>query len=335
MKRMTVGVLAGVMTLAVCDAWAQTRPQTVALEKGWNAVWLEVQPTNASVTAFFAGMPVDIVAAYTLPVSEAQFVKNTAVNVQTLAGWNVWYAPYRADAPLTRLDMLAVNTGYLIHALDAVTLTFSGEVVAERIRWTPNSYNLVGFPVAARGGPTFSEFFQGPAAHNHNKIYRLVNGGWRQVLNPANETLRSGEAFWVYCDGASDFQGPLSVKASSTLGLVLGDATKGSIEFRNASAHPLAFSLEQVPEAGKAALPLASVIMMPSSNTIAMVDMPIDFPDGTWVQDFPAFDAGKGMTLPVMLRVGDVKPGTYSGLLKITTDLGTETWLPVRANREI
>ena len=314
---------------------AQTcRTQTLDLASGWNAVWLEVAPEADSPAALFDGKPVDIVAAYTLPVSEAQFAKNTAVNMQALAGWNVWYAPHRADASLSRLGRLSANAGYLVHALEATTLSVRGEVLPEQVRWTPNRFSFVGFSVAAAGAPTFKQFFQGSPAHNHNKIYRLANGVWRQVLQPDAEMLRSGEAFWIYSEGASAYQGPLSVKGNSSLGLVLADSVKGNVVFRNATPHPLAFALEQVTADGQAGIPLAAVISVAVSNMIGRVDAPVDFPDGAWRQDFPAFAAGGGLTLPLVLRVSDLPPGEHSGLLKVTTDLGTETWLPVRASRE-
>lgn len=334
MKRVIMS-LSCALALATQGVWAQTRTQTIPLVKGWNAVWLEVQPTNSALAAVFAGVPADIVAAYTLPVSEAQFVQNTAVNVQTLAGWNVWYAPYRADAPLTQLTRVGANTGYLIHALDDAVLAVRGEVPGEAaVRWTPGRFNLVGFPVADPGGPTFKQFFSGSPAHNHTKIYRLADGAWRQVLAPDSETLRSGEAFWIYCDGTSDYQGPLSVKVNSVAGLVLAGALKGEIEFRNATTHPLGFSLEQVLADGAAGLPLAAVVKVAVSNHVGLAEAPVDFPDGAWTQAFPEYDAGKGVTLPFALRVKDIQPGQHTGLLKVTTDLGTETWVPVRASRE-
>ncbi len=310
---------------------AQMRTQTVALEKGWNAVWLEVQPEFTAPLDIFGELPVDIVAGYVTPVSESQFVKNKAVNLQSLSGWNVWYAPHRADAPLSRLQQLNANTGYLVHALEPATLTVRGEATGARIRWTPNRFNLVGFSVAERGGPTFRQFFQGSAAHNHNKIYRLANGVWRQVLNPDSEAFRSGEAFWMYCNGSSDYQGPLLVKANSPLGLALNGSSKSNLEFRNMSPHPLAFTLEQVAAEGNAALPLAAVIKSVVTNTVGLVDTPVDLPDH---QAFPGFNAGEGMTLPVTLRVAEMQPGSYAGLLKVTTDLGAEVWVPVQAVRE-
>jgi len=320
--------------LALVSSAAPMRTQTVALSAGWNAVWLEVAPEQDSPSVLFAGKPVDIVAAYALPVSEAQFAKNKTVNMQSLAGWKVWYAPHRADASLSRLGRLSPHTGYLIHALSAVTLSIKGEVVAGEVQWTPNRFSLVGFSVAGSAAPTFKQFFQGSTAHNHNKVYRLKEGTWRQVLQLDAETLRSGEAFWIYSDGPSVYQGPLSVKANGSLGLVLGNSDKGSVAFRNETPHPLAFTLSLVTDEGNTALPLAAVVSVLCSNALGKVDAPVNFPDGGWTQTFPAFEPGAGLTLPMVLRMRDVQPGSYSGLLKVTTDLGTETWLPVRATRE-
>ena len=52
MKRaiVTMAVAAALMALG---AQAQTRTQSVPLAKGWNAVWLEVEPEVASPTELF------------------------------------------------------------------------------------------------------------------------------------------------------------------------------------------------------------------------------------------------------------------------------------------
>jgi len=325
MMSMAVAIMLG------APVFAQMRTQTVTLEKGWNAVWLEVQPENPWLDEIFADLPVDIVAGYVQPVSAAQFAKSTAVNLQTLAGWNVWYAPRRADAPLSRLQRFTANVGYLLHTLEPVTLTVRGTVPGAEVRWTPNRFNLVGFPVAAQGGPSFRQFFEGSKAHNHNKIYRLVDGTWRQVLNTDAEAMRPGEAFWIYCDSGSDFQGPLSVTANASVGLMLNGAVPATLTFRNVTAHPLSVMLALVTEEDNAALPMAAVIRTAVPDTAGLVEMPIDFPAGAWTQAFPALEAGDGVTLPLALRIKELQRGSYTGLLKVTTDLGTETWVPVRA----
>lgn len=320
--------------LVAPGAGAQTRTQAVSLAQGWNAVWLDVEPEVASPAALFAGKPVDIVAGYTLPVSEAQFAKSTAVNVQTLAGWTVWFAPHRSDAPLSRLGRLTGCKGYLIHALEPAMLEIRGEVRMADVRWTPDCYNLVGFPVQTPGGPTFKQFFKGSPAHNHNKIYRLVDGTWRQVLAPDAEAMRAGEAFWIYCDGASDYPGPLQVLTSAKLGIHLTEAGTCNISFLNRTDHPLAFTLEQV-TAGNCDVPMSALLAVFKDNVVGKAgNAPVDFPAGAWTQEFPEYEAGSGVTLPLALRPQGLAKGTYASLLKVVTDLGSVTYVPVTASKE-
>lgn len=316
------------------EARSQAQSQAVSLAKGWNAVWLEVEPEVASPAELFEGKPVDIVAAYTLPVSEAQFAKSTAVNVQTLAGWNVWYAPHRADAPLSRLGRLTGNKGYLIHALEPAALEVRGVVQLADVCWTPDCYNLAGFSVQTPGGPTFKQFFQGSPAHDHSKIYRLVNGTWRQVLAPDAETMRSGEAFWIYCDGASDYPGPLQVSSSAKVGVYLTETGTCNVSFLNRTVHPLAFTLEQV-TAGNGDVPMSALVTTYKDNAVGKAgNAPVDFPAGAWSQVFPEYEAGTGVTLPLALRPQGLAKGTYTSLLKVTTDLGSVTYVPVTALKE-
>jgi hypothetical protein len=325
------------MMLAAGVAAAQERTQTVALAKGWNAVWLEVQPADATPAAVVAGLPVDIVAGYVLPVSQAQFVKNTVVNMQTLAGWNVWYAPHRADAPLSRLHQMSADMGYLVHALEAAVVNVRGTVSGAELKWTPSRFNLVGFTVAPQGGPTFRQLFEASSAHNHNKIYRLANGVWRQVLAPDAEAPRPGEAFWVWSEGGSSYQGPLLAKGNSPMGVVLADGSQGELTLGNASKYPLAFTLSLVVDDANAEIPMSAVIKVVAPNVtglLGLADAPVDFPGGAWTQAFPEYLPGDGVALPLTLRLKDMLPGKYSGLLKVKTDVGTETWIPVHATKE-
>ncbi|MDD2459538.1 MAG: hypothetical protein WC328_00905 [Kiritimatiellia bacterium] len=333
MKRSLI-ILAAVAVLGSPAARAQSRTQTVSLSKGWNAVWLEVEPDVADPAAVFEGTPIDRVAAYTLPASEAQFATRTEVNVHTLAGWTVWFAPHRADAPLSRLARLSGNKGYLMHASEPVTLAIPGTVRLSAPRWMPDCYNLVGFTVEAPGGPTFRQFFQGSPAHAQSKIYRLVNGTWRQVLAPDSEALRPGEAFWIYCKGASDYPGPLQVTTASKMAVCLSGTTPCRLMFLNRATHPLSFTLEQV-TAGNSDVPMSARISVYSDRVVGQAGTAsVDFPAGTWTQAFPVYEAGSGVTLPLSLRPGSLAAGTYHSLLKVTTDIGSVTYVPVTAVNE-
>jgi len=106
------------LTLAVNVASADiVRVQTISLHKGWNAVFLQVDPTDPKPADCFQGTPVTIAAAYTGAGQTVQFVQNPSTNNITKSkGWRVWYAPTRQDAFLTQIFQLIGNRPYLIYA---------------------------------------------------------------------------------------------------------------------------------------------------------------------------------------------------------------------------
>jgi hypothetical protein len=46
-------------------------------------------------------------------------------------------------------------------------------------------------------------------------MFRLSSQGlWTFIDDPSSAVMRSGEAYWVYCSGASKYQGPLAVEVN-------------------------------------------------------------------------------------------------------------------------
>jgi hypothetical protein len=74
------------------------------------------------------------------------------------------------------------------------------------------------------------------------------DGKWHKVGNPAAERMRRGEAFWVYCRGQSQYQGPLTVTFDVGDGLdyarILAEQT---LRLKNASASQRTITLRQMP----------------------------------------------------------------------------------------
>ncbi|HMP72001.1 MAG TPA: hypothetical protein PKE55_01950 [Kiritimatiellia bacterium] len=307
--------------------------QTIDLVPGWNAVYVEVDPPSAALADLFSGLPVDIVAAHSDPVRGAQFVKNRKANLHRAYGWQVWYSPDRQDAFLSTLFTMQGGTPYLIHARTNVSLTLSGDIAPRRGGWTPNAYNFVGFSLESPGGPTFHQFFRHSSAHNHNNIYRLVDGTWRQVLQPANETMRSGEAFWIYCRGRSDYSGPLDVSTQIGDGLVLTSRGSGQLVFRNRTQHPINLWLEHV-VSPDVPIPLSIPVTVFEGESGLRQNEFIHLDGGPFVQPFPTLEAGQSIRVPLTLRVQDAGPGERYSILKVVTDLGTQTYIPVTASRD-
>ena len=324
-------VLAFVLGVSAADP-AATRTQTVDLKAGWNAVFLEVEPANPEPAAVFAGTPVDMAASFFARAGSAQYITDPAANLYKRAGWGVWYAPERPDAFLSTLHAVHGQRGYLVHALADLVWPVQGQVVRLPYRWEPNAFNLTGFPVARQGAPTFAQYFQGSKAHRHNRIYRLEGGSWRRVLDPSAEAMRSGEAFWIFCDGASTYQGPLRVQTPIERALFLGRAV-GDVVLRNESTHPLTPTMEHVAAEGDP-VPLSIVLQGVRGGGALRSELAAPKPAGAWVQTLPPIEAGEGIRVPLEARREALTGAHQVSLLKISTDLGTEEWVPVISGRE-
>lgn len=319
---------AGIQTAAGADI---TRTQTVQLRAGWNAVFLEVHPSETEPAVIFANTPVDIAASYYAPSSSAQFMTDPGVDLFKQAGWGVWYATDRPDAFLKTLHAIYGQQAYLIHTKSDFTWAVTGTVAISELTWQPNAYNFVGFCLSAQSPPTFAQFFGTSSAHRHNKIYRLVNGTWLRVSAPDGAMMRAGEAFWIYSQGNSTFQGPLRVETFTRQGLVLG-ARFASLTLRNQTDHPVTPTVEHV-TAGDNAVPMSMVIQAFIVSEGAVQSVAARQPDGPWTQALPPLESGASVRVPLEARLQDMRSLMHQSLLKITTDLGTECWIPVVAIR--
>lgn len=309
------------------EAGQNTRAQTIQLQRGWNAVFLEVSPAESRPSALFAQTPVDIVAGFYQRGSSAQYMTDPGADLFSQAGWGVWYSETRPDAFLKTLHGIYGQQGFLIHAKSDFTWTVTGVVTPGATRWQPNAYNFVGFGVHPVAAPTFAQFFSGSAAHRHNKIYRLASGTWRRVSDASAEAMRSGEAFWIFCDGASTYQGPLRVETTTRLGVVLGKGTD-TMTLRNDTPNPLTPTVEHVASGGTP-VPISIVVQSVNTTNSAVTSLALPQPAGAWTQPLPPLEGGGAWRVPLTARVQELNANLQSSLLKITTDLGTELWVPV------
>jgi hypothetical protein len=220
-----------------------TRTQPIALTTGWNAIWLEVSPADDQVAAVFDPEKVDVVARYFTPETQVRFIEDPGEKAWNAPGWGVWYAPSRAEAFLTSLHAIHGNCAYLVHATTACTLNVTGEVRFRPLRWNTDSYNLTGLPVSETVKPTFARFFSGADGRVGGQIYRLVEGSWQKVGNPAAQQIRAGEAYWIYCEGKTNYQGPLELRFAGSDRLSLGAGSNRSvIEYANRATNAFAVS---------------------------------------------------------------------------------------------
>jgi len=304
-----------------------TRTQISNLHKGWNAVYLQVDPTNSAPASCFQGTPIVIAALYGGNQSSVQYIQNPTTNTVTPNnGWTVWYAPSRPDAFLTSFFALNANNALLLYSQSDFAWSVTGTAALGSVTWKANSFNLAGFCLDDVSPPTFDQFFSASAAHQPYRIYQLVNDQWLLVANPQTTQMRSGEAFWIYCNGGSVYQGPLDVQLPNGPGAVVNGVTPTGVLFANNTANPLNVTVAN--GASSAVLPLAYVLRAITGSNV--VSTTLDLPA---VYTMPVFNASESRGFWLTLRPEQMTTDSATTLLKITTDIGTQTWLPVTAKR--
>lgn len=210
-------LLAAVLVGQAATADAQEATQSVPLVAGWNAVWLEVSPIDASGNAktpeaVFSNPAIQLAATPKLLAGTAERFASEPGTISTFNrdDWQQWK---RSDpAGLNNLLTISGNRAYLIQVA-AGTADFSIQITGKarffRPKWIPDRYNLAGFGLES--GVTFDQFF-GPSGTKHPaaKVFQLnASGSWAKVTGAA--TMESDRAYWIFCAGPSNYMGPVSV----------------------------------------------------------------------------------------------------------------------------
>ncbi len=317
----TAFVLWGVL-LASLGA-ATTRTQVIELVEGWNAIWLEVAPSDDKITAVFDPEKVDVVARYFTPKTQVRFIADPGEQAWNTPGWGVWYAPSRAEAFLTNLHAIQGNSAYLVHAKSNVTLRITGEVRYRPLRWNTDSFNLTGLPVSETTRPTFARFFSGAGGKLGAQVYRLVEGSWQKITDLTTAEIRAGEAYWVFCEGKTNYQGPLELRFAGTDGVNFGGGSNLSvIEFSNRAGN--AFSVTASIESG-GSLPLFRSIPDLANLTSKSEPMLGNASLGN-------LSAGGVARFRLECRPALMTAAADSAILKFSTSDGVVLRLPVRAS---
>ena len=322
--RLCGALIAFVILFAAQSAMAATaRSQEITLAKGWNAICLDVQPADPAVPAVFDPAKVDFVARYFTPASEVRFLDNPAELSWNDPAWGVWYAPDRGEDFLSNLHAIDAGAAYLVHAREAHTLTVTGDVRFRRLRWKTDSFNLTGLPVEGNATITFAQFFSGAADKLGARVYRLANGAWQPVTNLTTTTLRPGEAYWIYCEGHADYQGPLDVRFSGMDGIDLGFHSNAStVELTNRSNAP--FSVQATVESNSG-LPLYRSVRQ--AGAVATQAHSLDTAGA-----LGSIAAGATTRLQIETRREQMNAGSGSAVLKLATSNGLVLRIPVHAS---
>ncbi len=318
------GMIAAALACAF-TGYSQTREQSLELHAGWNSVFLEVEPADVNPQAVFANTPIDTVARYFPRTSPVQYITDPAEAPWNEPGWGVWYASSRPESVVSSLHAIHGNKPYLVHTPSACTWKVSGGVAFQRLSWQADSFNLMGFGVDEQSPPTFERLFAGAGGRIGQRVYRLDDAGkWQPVTLPATTAIRSGEAYWVYCRGKTDYQGPIEVRVPGLSELNFGNSgSRLDIEFFNPATEPASVRVEVVPGSGD--LPLAQVVRSLST-------LQTSYPELSPTTELTV-PSGQLEMLRLEVRREAMSAAAQTRLLRVTTSCGQRYWVPVRAQR--
>ena len=320
-----------VCSFAIHSGRAQTITQTITLQPGWNAVWLEVQPADNSTDSVFANLPIASAWTRAERLSSVEFIQDPSEATFNGAGWLGWFHPSRPEAFLGNLFTLQANRAYLVRCTNtaAVVWNIVGRPSLRAAEWVPDAYTLRGLPVEVLSPPTFQNFFRHSRAHYDpssgqlEKIYRLnASGQWVQVAG--SDVAKSGEAYWIYTREASDYLAPLDAQLNLGDGLDFGAGlTELNVQLNNRGAAPMNALLREF------AGPANSILSYYEFNpTLGGQWRAIGNPLVTSMQ-------GQARTqLRLAARRQHLSGNLYESVLEIRDGAGTRLLVPLRAEKD-
>ena len=223
---------------------AQWLTQEIALEPGWNAVWLNVQPVERCDEVFW-GTAVEMVWKWDGGLFRPDF-RTTPGDLGTHERqWFCWRPESSGLSALNTLFGLEANTGYMIKLredAEPVIWSVKGAAVAPMVEWRPNAFNLCGFPVML-DGPSFAAFFadcdEVNAVVGSDALFAVGPAGEKiPIRSTAHTHVERGKAYWVKADNPRGFMGPLEMRAGRSIHFS-DQVPYSSVKLRNITDEPL------------------------------------------------------------------------------------------------
>ena len=326
-------VLAGFLGgLGAAAGYGQYAQQTVTLAKGWNAVYLQVEPDDSRCAVVFGDWPVASVSLYNMAHLYAQFLESPSEPVSSPVEFLTWSPGMPAGA--NGFNQVLAGQSYLVYAQASCVRTLRGRPSVPRIEWIPgtNACNLVGFRSA--GGATFGSYLAGAGFDaSQLAVYSVggTNGSKPTLVRVGGFTgldtvpIEAAKSYFIACDKVSSFSGPVKVFPEGTGGIHFPtNSAYQSLRMKNEHGSALTVSLALVPSA---AAPAGGVPALPTLQAFDYIEgwMPL-------TNRVRTLQAGEEWSLPLAVdRTGMVSGQPYGGVLVCSDSAGGRVEVPLVA----
>lgn len=263
-----VGALLAAWAMPCFGQWAV---QSVPLQQGWNAVYLQVQPFPADCAAQFTSLPIASVQRHNLNIGTAQFDTDPADLFLRNDEWLSWRPDDGRSGYVNTLPNVVGDAAYLIQTTTACTWTVTGRPVLPRMNWVAGKLNMAGFQVSQDATqPTFANFFRyepdidTTASYTEERIFTISATLAHQNITPrtAQQKIAPGVAYWIMAQGASRYAGGLHARTANPDGLDFGSRdAELDLTVRNDYGAPMTLTIRHVASASPPAgyPPIAAV----------------------------------------------------------------------------
>ncbi len=300
--------------------------QTITLHPGWNAIYVEVEPDENRIDRIFADVPVASVWRWIPPQAGADFVADPAEGLLSFDGWFGYFPPKRPESFLNNLHRLNANQAYLVEIEGTAnhTITLTGKPLFRRKNWATDGYTLTGFEVDENNPPSLGDYFENSPAHADMLFFKLsADGHWQAVQSPYGETINRGEAYWVYTNGSSQWQGPLNLDIDGGDELDFNNTlSKATIVIANESTADATVTFNRV--AGDTT-PLGYELEDPGTQQLSYPDLTDGFPLN--------MTAGLNKMFTLAVRRGEFTQDTYEEIIELNNGQGFVRRFVIRAER--
>jgi hypothetical protein len=256
MNKKLYAVLLCWMTAAVVPVRAQWVTEKLHLKAGWNAVFLHVDASHATLDELVGASapvltPIEQVWRWNSNPSTVQFVQSPQQPLDSGTQWASWR---RSTPGAVTLSRLTANAAYLVYTTADHVWELKGKPVAPDYRWSTTGLNFFGFPTEEPLGPTFENFLADVPSLQFSEIYRYP-GGELGTANPARvfalrtSRVQRGTAYWIRAGEVfNNYFGPFDITAAAGGRVEFGNNI-GSYSFRlrNRTRSALSVTLDLIP----------------------------------------------------------------------------------------